>query len=71
MTTKNEKLQALEAEADKAWADYLKVKRPTHQVRNCPSDLDAETQALQVWQAKRQAVLDSVPLLRAAQGGGA
>jgi hypothetical protein len=70
MTTKQE-LQALEAEVDQAWAEYLKVKRPTHQVRNCPSDLDAETQALRIWQAKRQAVLDAVPLLRASQGGGA
>jgi hypothetical protein len=59
MTTKQE-LQALEAEADKAWADYLKVKRPTHQVRNCPSDLDAETQALRIWQAKRQALINAL-----------
>jgi hypothetical protein len=57
---RKQELQALEAEADKAWADYLKVKRPTHQVRNCPSDLDAETQALQVWQAKRQALINAL-----------
>jgi hypothetical protein len=57
---RKQELQVLEAEADKAWADYLKVKRPTHQVRNCPSDLDAETQALQVWQAKRQALINAL-----------
>jgi hypothetical protein len=60
MTTENEKLKTLEADLDKAWADYLKVKRPTHQVRNCPSDLDAEIYALQKYQAKQSAYAKAV-----------
>ncbi len=64
MITENKELKTLKAEVDKALAEYLQVKRPAHQVKNCPSDLDAETQALRIWQAKRQA------MLRVAQGGG-
>jgi hypothetical protein len=56
----SEELQAMAAEMDKAWQDYQRVKRPTHQVRNCPSDLDAETYALRKYQAKQAAYVKAV-----------
>ncbi len=59
-TKKSEELQAMARELDKAWADYLQVKRPTHQVKNCPSDLDAETAAMRVWQDKQKVYAKAV-----------
>jgi hypothetical protein len=60
MRKTNEELQAMAAEVNKAWADYKRVERPAHQVRNCQADLDAETAAMWVWQAKRQAYIEAV-----------
>jgi hypothetical protein len=56
----NEELQAMAAEVAKAWEDYKRVERPAHQVRNCQSDLDAETAAMRVWQAKQAAYVKAV-----------
>ncbi len=56
----SEELQKMAEDIDKAWQDYKRVARPASQVRNCPSDLDAETAAMRVWQAKRQAYAKAV-----------
>lgn len=35
---------------DDAWQEVERHRRPAHQVRNCPSDLQAEDMAMRSWQ---------------------
>lgn len=35
---------------DDAWKEVERHRRPAHQVRNCPSDLQAEDMAMCKWQ---------------------
>jgi hypothetical protein len=60
MVKTSEQLQELAEKMNQAWQKAQACKRPTHQVRNCPSDLDAETQALRAYQGARQTYLDAV-----------
>lgn len=56
----SEQLQELAKKMGQAWAKVQATSRPAHQVRNCPSDLDAETQALREYQGAKQTYLDAV-----------
>lgn len=56
----SEQLQELAKKMDQAWAKVQSTSLPFHQVRNCPSDLDAETQALREYQAAKHVYLSGV-----------
>lgn len=43
---------------DDAWKEVERHRRPAHQVRNCPSDTQAEDMAMRRWQGARYQYLE-------------
>jgi hypothetical protein len=60
MAKTSEQLQELASKMDQAWQKVQVCKRPTHQVRNCQADLDAETYAMREYQSAKEIYLRAV-----------